>query len=115
MTVVGAGGIHFDRLAYTVRFQREYKKLESQIQERVDGKVRDLRKNPFPAGLAFEKLKGHSNPDIYTVHVDGNYKMSLHVMTVHEMEKKGFKEVKVAKTVGVLRRVGSHNEIDRKP
>lgn len=35
--------------------------------------------NPRPPGLAFEKLAGHSRPDIYTIYVTGNYKISFEI------------------------------------
>ncbi len=53
----------------------------------------------MPPGLAFEKLHGYSNPDIYTIHVTGNYKISF----------------EISKAIAFLRRVGTHDEIDRLP
>lgn len=106
MTEVGAGGIRFSRLAAKKRFKKEYKKLDSQLQDRADAVLRDLRKNPLPAGLRFEKLKGYSEPSIYTVHVDGNYKISLEVADGNPGEDG---------CVAVLRRVATHSEIDRRP
>jgi plasmid maintenance system killer protein len=52
-----------------------------------------------PPGLRFEKLSGYSNPDIYTIHVNGNYKVSLEVTGGNAL----------------LRRVAPHDEIDRAP
>ncbi|MBI3525246.1 MAG: hypothetical protein HY066_12145 [Betaproteobacteria bacterium] len=108
MTVVGSGGIRFDSYDRTNRFEKEYKRLEAPMRERVRGKLVDLLKQPFPPGLAFEKLKGYSNPDFYTFHVTGNYKVSLAV------EKRVDKNENT-QTVAVLRRIASHNEIDRAP
>lgn len=65
----------------------------------MDAKLRDLLKNPRPHGLAFEKLKGYKRPDIYTIHVTGNYKISFEI--------KG--------DLVILRRVSDHDTIDRKP
>ncbi|MFH0341448.1 MAG: hypothetical protein ACHBNF_04815 [Chromatiales bacterium] len=42
-------------------------------------KPKALRQDPIPSGLRFEKLQGYSNPEIFTFHVDGNYKVSLEV------------------------------------
>jgi mRNA-degrading endonuclease RelE of RelBE toxin-antitoxin system len=108
MTAVGSGGVRFDGYDRTVRFEKEYKKLDSQIRDRVRGKIIDLLKQPFPPGLAFEKLKGYSNPDLYTFHVTGNYKVSLEVKRIATTEGR-------TKTVAVLRRIAPHNEIDRAP
>lgn len=80
-------------------FKRDYKKLDTQMKDRVDAKLDDLLKDPRPPGLRFEKLKGYRRPDIYTIHVTGNYKISL----------------EIAGTDARLRRVGPHNYIDRTP
>jgi hypothetical protein len=74
MTVVGAGGVNIARWKKSHRFHREYKKLGIDLCDRVDECLQKLVYVPIPAGLRFEKLKGYSNPDIYTVHVTGNYK-----------------------------------------
>lgn len=108
MTVIGSGGIRFDLYDRTSRFKREYKRLDKPMQERVRDKLVDLLKHPFPPGLAFEKLKGYSNPDIYSFHVTGNYKASLAV------ERRAGKDGQTL-TVAVLRRIAPHNEIDRAP
>lgn len=111
MSQVGGGGIRFARFAASKRFEKEYRKLGSTLQAVVDRKLLDLLKNPFPPGLDFEKLKGYSSPDIYTVHVTGNYKISV--------ESKNVEIVVEGKTVtaqlAYLRRIGTHNEIDRAP
>lgn len=99
MTEVGSGGVVVTGWQPSVRYSKEYRKLTPQMQERVDGKLADLQKNPRPPGLGFEKLKGHSNPDIYTLHITGNYKLSF--------ELNG--------SVAFLHRVATHNEIDRAP
>ena len=38
-------------------------------------KIKQLLKQPIPFGLRFEKLKGYENPPIYTIHIEGNYKV----------------------------------------
>jgi hypothetical protein len=70
------------------------------MQSRVDEKLEDLLKNPRPSGLAFEKLKGYANPSIYTVHITGNYKLSFEI---------------IEGSLAFLRRVATHDEIDRAP
>ena len=99
MTEVGAGGVVVKRWQKLKRFHRDYEKLTMQQRDLVDQKLQDLAKNPIPAGLRFEKLKGYSNPDIYSIHIDGNYKAT--------MEFQG--------STAYLRRVGTHDDIDRAP
>lgn len=99
MTVVGGGGVKITGILYKARFHKEYGKLTADMQERVDDKLQDLLKDPRPPGLAFEKLKAFRNPDVYTVHVTGNYKISMELVGNR----------------ATLRRVGNHNEIDRCP
>lgn len=111
MTHVGAGGVRFAKFATTKRFQREYRKLDKPLQELADAKISDLLSNPFPPGLAFEKLKGYANPEIYSIHVTGNYKISIECVEI-EVNIAG----KTAKaTMAKLRRIATHNEIDRAP
>ena len=62
-------------------------------------RLKALYQDPIPAGLRFEKLKGHARPDIYTFHIDGNYKVSIEIHGNH----------------AVLRRVAPHNSIERLP
>lgn len=99
MTVTGAGGVVLTALRPLKRFGKDFQKLDSALQDKVKGKLDDLLKDPRPPGLCFEKLKGHSNPDVYTVHVTGNYKISFEING----------------GIATLRRVSTHNEIDRQP
>lgn len=99
MTEVGAGGVVIKSWQKSRRFHKDYDRLTIDLRDIVDQKLQDLTKNPRPPGLGFEKLKGYSNPDIYTVHVTGNYKVSMDI----ESSK------------ARLRRVGTHDEIDRAP
>ena len=99
MTLPGSGGIVISSWRKSKRFHKEYDKLTNDIRDIVDGKLQDLAKSPFPSGLSFEKLKGYSNPDIYTIHITGNYKASMEISGGHAF----------------LRRVSDHNEIDRAP
>lgn len=100
MTVTGAGGIRISAWKKSKRFHRDYDKLDIEMRDLVDGKLQELTKTPIPAGLAFEKLKGHSNPDIYSIHVTGNYKVSMELING---------------STAFLRRVANHDEIDRAP
>ena len=69
------------------------------MRDRVDAKLRELLENPRPPGLAFEKLKGYTRPNIYTIHITCNYKLSF----------------EIEGSLAVLRRVACHNDIDRLP
>jgi len=105
MTQVGAGGVKITGWTFTRRFQRQYRKLTARYQRLCDQKLRDLLQDPMPPGLRFEKLtsnrkkKGYRKPDRYTIHLDGNYKLSM----------------EISEGVAILRNVGTHNEIDRGP
>jgi len=79
MTVTGAGGVHIKAWKKSKRFHRDYDKLDIEMRDLVDGKLQDLTKPILPTGLDFEKLKGYSNPDIYTIHITGNYKASMEI------------------------------------
>lgn len=74
--------------------------MAAELQARVDEKIQDLLKNPRPPGLGFEKLKGYANPSVYTVHITGHYKLSFEI---------------IEGNVAFLRRVATHDEIDRAP
>lgn len=99
MTRVGAGGVAISFLQTTTRFEREYRKLDATIKDRVDEKLPLLLANPRPPGLRFEKLKGYKRPDIFTIHITGNYKLSF----------------EIDGTTAVLRSIACHNDIDRSP
>lgn len=99
MTVVGGGGVVITSWRKSKRFHKEYEKLQINMRDLVDQKLQDLSKHPRPAGLAFEKLKGYTNPGIYTIHVTGNYKISM----------------EISSGSAFLRRVCSHDEMDLAP
>jgi mRNA-degrading endonuclease RelE of RelBE toxin-antitoxin system len=99
MTVTGAGGVKIEAWKKSKRFHRDYDKLDIEMRDLVDEKLQDLSKPILSSGLRFEKLKGYSNPDLYTIHITGNYKVS--------MEING--------SCAFLRRVANHDEIDRAP
>ena len=99
MTITGAGGVTINRWRTSKRFHKDYDKLPVVLRDLVDAKLQDLTQIPRPAGLRFEKLKGYADPDIYTIHVTGNYKVSLELLGGDAF----------------LRRVGDHNDIDRAP
>lgn len=99
MTVTGSGGVRISSWRKSKRFHKEYDKLQFDLRDTVDQKLQDLVRSPMPAGLAFEKLKGYSSPDIYSIHVTGNFKITL----------------EIDGSQAFLRRIADHNEIDRAP
>lgn len=99
MTVVRGGGVRLTRLIFSEDFDEDYEYLDANIQKRTDKTIKKLLMYPMPSGLGFEKLKGVRNPNIYTVHVSGNFKIS---MTIDG-------------NVARLRHVGTHKQIDRAP
>lgn len=82
-------------------FQRCLKKLPSEIRALADQAIVDLLDDPLPGRFGFKKLQGYKNPNIYTITIGGHhaYKLSLHI----EQE------------IAVLRRVGTHKQIDDNP
>jgi mRNA-degrading endonuclease RelE of RelBE toxin-antitoxin system len=97
VTKIGTGGVVIKRWAKSRRFHKDYEKLTIDLRDTVDQKLQDLCKDPRPPGLGFEKLKGADG--IYTIHITGNYKISMNIEG----------------SDAFLRRVGSHDEIDRAP
>ncbi|MDX3774447.1 hypothetical protein QE250_09990 [Chromatiaceae bacterium AAb-1] len=99
MTVVSAGGVVIVAFDYKPSFQRDYKKLTPELQEKFKIQSRKLFSANRNGTAAFEKLKGYKRPDIYTIHIEGNYKASFEIQG----------------TTAIFRRIGNHNKIDRKP
>lgn len=99
MTLVGAGGVVIRQIKRVARFKSDYAKLPSELQAKTSKKLADLLKNPRPPGLVFEKLKGYTNPAVFTIHITGNYKVSL----------------LIDGDTAILRRIAPHDEIDRAP
>lgn len=99
MTKVGAGGVVIRTLTFGRTFQRDFGKLSEQYQTKLKARLNDLKKDPRPPGLRFEKLKGYKAPTIYSCHIDGNYKFTF----------------EIDGDAAVMRRVGPHDDIDRTP
>lgn len=99
MTVIGAGGLVIRSIQLGNRFERDFKKLSPELKALCKEILPKLLVNPQPSGLRFEKLQGYSRPSLYSLHITGNYKVSL--------EMKG--------DCAILRRVACHDEIDRRP
>jgi len=99
MTIVGGGGVHLKRLILSEDFHEDYAYLDATIQKRADNALKKLLMYPIPPGLEFEKLKGRHDPDIYTIHVTGNIKVSMTIVG----------------DTARLRHIDTHRRIDRNP
>ena len=91
----------FSQLSWLPGFERGFKKLPPDIKAQATEAIQDLLKDPIPGRLQFKKLQGYRNPSVYTITITRNhaYKASLEV-------KDG---------VGILRRIGTHKQIDDLP
>lgn len=96
---MGAGGATITAFDFKDTFKKDYKKLTEHLQEKFKIQSRKLLEANKGGTLKFEKLKGYRRPDIYTIHIEGNYKASFEI--------KG--------TLAIFRRVGNHDAIDRSP
>ncbi len=82
-------------------FKNSYRKLPEEIQDVVDSALENLLLHPQPKKLRLEKLQGNNKPPIYTIHVTPNHSHKL------SFELRG--------DVAVMRKIGTHKEIDRSP
>jgi len=82
-------------------FTRSFSSLPDDIAALAVDAISDLLKDPIPARLRFHPLGGYKKPKIFTIDVTTNhsYKISLELVG----------------SIAVLRRVGTHKEIDRAP
>ncbi len=88
----------FKQVAYTGTFQRDYKRLKPELQKLVDKCIEDFYKSPIP-----DKRRAHrindDLPKIFSVDVTGNKSHKLSFQIEGE--------------ICILRRVGTHGDIDR--
>jgi hypothetical protein len=87
-------------IARSKRFLKEYGKLDPVIQSRANTSLEKLLMNPRPPGINFEQLTGYSDPLIFTLKVDSNFRISLEM---------------IEETTAWLRRVAKHDDIYRSP
>ncbi|MDH4425055.1 MAG: hypothetical protein QE495_01260 [Acidovorax sp.] len=94
------------RGGYSIRvdlpFLRDFKKLPLEIQQKVDECIKDLGRDPIPSVRRAHPVspKGHK-PTIFSLDITSN---KSHKLTFH-----------LEGDVAVLRRVGTHKQIDRTP
>ncbi len=82
-------------------FQNSYRSLSDEVKACFKEAYRSLLDDPQPKKLRLEKLSGHKNPGIYTIHITPNHSHKL--------------SFELIGTVAELRRIGTHKEIDRTP
>jgi hypothetical protein len=80
-----------------------FKKSLKRFAERelAEQAIQDLLLDPLPGRFDFKKLKGYNNPNVYTITISSNhaFKMSFEIKD----------------EVAILRRVGTHKQIDDNP
>lgn len=86
------------KIAFTERFNRDFKGLPPELQEAVRECIRDFAKDPIPASRRAHRINAKL-PKVFSVDVTSNkaYKLSFHIEG----------------DTAMLRRVGTHREIDR--
>lgn len=82
-------------------FARALRALPREIQGPALGAITDLTQTPIPARLRFEKRSGYKRPDIYTIHITRNHSHKL--------------SFELSGDTAILRKIGTHKEIDRSP
>ncbi|EBY1954696.1 hypothetical protein DU191_24965 [Salmonella enterica subsp. enterica serovar Sandiego] len=82
-------------------FKQRLQKLHVDIRQQASKAVKDLLLNPQPKRLRLEKLRDYRKPYIYTIHVTPNHSHKV------SFELRG--------DVAVIRKIGTHKEIDRSP
>lgn len=82
-------------------FQRDFKALDDRCRQLLIEALQDLIKYPQPGRLRLEKLSGIRNPYVYTIHFTRNHS-----------HKASFE---YKEGIAIMRRVGTHRAIDRKP
>ncbi|PXX14759.1 hypothetical protein C8R27_11343 [Nitrosomonas ureae] len=60
-------------IEYTKKFKQDYKGLKIDIRNQVNKVLEDLLKKPMPGNIHIKKYNGHSNPNIYAIHVTSNH------------------------------------------
>lgn len=80
-------------------FIRSFSALPDEIAELAVEAITDLLKSPMPARLRLHKLGGYKNPKVFTIDITTNHSHKI--------------SLEIHGSVAVLRRAGTHKEIDR--
>ena len=82
-------------------FAKTLRAVSTDIQSQTLSAATSLTNEPIPTRLRFEKLSCYRNPSIYTIHITHNHSHKL--------------SFEIHGTTAILRKVGTHKEIDRAP
>ena len=85
------------KLFLSSSFEKDYKKLPKSIQEQCDKQILNLLKNPHHPSLRTSKIQGFGH--IWEGRVTKNYRFTF----------------QIAKDFYIIRRVGKHDEILKRP
>jgi len=84
-------------VSYTEQFKAQLRKLPPEIQAAARQAVKDLAKDPHPKRYRLEK----QTSEVWTIHVTHNHSHKL--------------SFELAGDTAILRKIGTHKEIDRAP
>lgn len=82
-------------------FARSFSSLPDDIAALAIDALVDLLKTPTPTRLRLHKLSGYKNPKVFTIDVTSNHSHKI--------------SLEIDGSVAILRKVGTHKEIDRAP
>jgi len=85
------------KLLFTKLFDRDYEKLPRTIQKQCDKQLLTLLKNPQHPSLRISKIRGFKN--IWEGRITKGYRFTFQIF----------------KDIYLIRRIGKHNEVLRKP
>ncbi len=80
-------------------FQRSLRKFAERAM--AEDAILDMLLDPMPSRFDFKKLKKYKNPNIYSVTISGNHAFKI--------------SFEIANEIAILRRVGTHKQIDDNP
>lgn len=86
-------------IAFTDRFKKDYKSLPGNLQQAVDACIADLAKDPIPTSRRSHRINQGQFPKVFSVDVTSNKSHKL--------------SFEINGDQALLRRVGTHREIDR--
>ncbi|HAG0014401.1 TPA: hypothetical protein G8O67_001638 [Salmonella enterica] len=89
------------RLDVYPAFMRRFSQLPDDIKRQAAKAINDLRQKPMPKSINFEKLRAYMNPSIFTIHATRNHSHKI--------------SFEIEGDIAIMRKIGTHKEIDRSP
>ncbi len=89
------------RVRYTERFASDLRSAEHGVQSAAKDAIDKLLKTPHARSLRLHTLSGYGKPSIYKIDVTANHAWQI--------------TFEIDGDTAVLRRLGSHKELDRSP